>query len=121
MDALLVAFFHDGARAGEGARLLRALDAEGALSLYAAAAVVRPPMRGAGVVAREPVHAGGGSAAAPAVGAAVGALMDLVLAPPVAAATAGVVALAHRGLLLPRSPDGSSSVAARHTGAMQGD
>jgi uncharacterized membrane protein len=67
-------------------RLLRALDAEGALSLYAVAVIVRPPTRGAGVVVGEPVHAGGGGAAAPSVGAAVGALVTLLGGPGTAAA-----------------------------------
>jgi uncharacterized membrane protein len=76
MDALLVTLFDDAARARDGAALLHALHAEGALSLYALAVVARAP-RGGGVVVGEPVSAGR-STAAPAVGAAVGALVTLL-------------------------------------------
>ena len=76
MDELLVALFDSDARARGAARLLHERHAEGSLSVYALAIVVRAP-NGAGLAPSEPVSAGKG-AAAPAVAAAVGALVSLL-------------------------------------------
>jgi uncharacterized membrane protein len=76
MDELLVALFDNQERAREAARLLHERHAGGCLSMYALAIVVRAP-NGAGLAPSEPVSAGKG-AAAPAVAAAVGALVSLL-------------------------------------------
>src|SRR5690349_14037385 len=76
MDELLVALFDNDARARKAARLLRQCHAEGSVSLYAAAIVVRSP-NGSGLVTSEPVSPGRGTAA-PAVAAAVGVLVSLL-------------------------------------------
>lgn len=84
MGALLVAVFDDEAGTREGARALRALHSEGAVTLYALAIVAREP-RGRGLTVPEPMAEGEG-AAAPAVGAAVGALVALLGGPATAVA-----------------------------------
>jgi len=84
MGALLVAVFDDEAGARAGARALRALHAEGIVTLYARAIVLREP-RGRGLTVREPMAQGDG-AAAPAVGAAVSALVSLLGGPVTAVA-----------------------------------
>jgi len=79
MSSLLVVVFDDEAGARGGADILRGLHAAGTLTLYALA-IVAPDPRAAGLVAREPVEEGMGPAA-PAVGAAVGALVSLLGGP----------------------------------------
>ena len=79
MGSLLVAVFADEAGARKSAETLQALHADGTLTLYAWAIVARE-LRGAGLVLREPMRDGAG-AAAPAVGAAVGALVSLLGGP----------------------------------------
>lgn len=83
MDALLVLVFANGIGAIAGAQALHALHAEGELTLYAMAIISRQS-QGSGVIVRRPV-AEGGSAAAPAVGAAVGTLISLLGGPATAA------------------------------------
>jgi uncharacterized membrane protein len=79
MGGLLVAVFDDEGGAHRGADALRALHAEGTVTLYASAIVARGA-RGAGVAVREPMAEGAGTAA-PVVGAAVGALVTLLGGP----------------------------------------
>jgi uncharacterized membrane protein len=79
MGSLLVTVFVDEAGARAGAKILQALHADGTLTVYASAIVAHPP-RGAGLVVREPLRHGTG-AAAPAVGAAIGALVSLLGGP----------------------------------------
>jgi uncharacterized membrane protein len=79
MGTLLVAAFDDEGGAHAGAHALRALHAEGVVTLYALAVVARGA-RGGGVAVREPMAEGTG-AAAPVVGAAVGALVALLGGP----------------------------------------
>jgi uncharacterized membrane protein len=93
MGALLVMVFDDEAGSREGAQALRALHAEGAITLYASAIVAREP-RGRGLAIREPVGEAEG-AAAPIVGAMLGALVALLGGPATAVARtveAGLVA-----------------------------
>jgi uncharacterized membrane protein len=79
MGSLLVAVFANETDARTGAGILRSLHDDGTLTLYASAIVAREP-RGAGLVVREPVAEGAG-VAAPAVGAAIGALVSLLGGP----------------------------------------
>ena len=79
MGSLLIAVFANGAGARAGAAILQALHDDGTLTLYASAIVARK-QRVAGLVVREPV-ANGAGAAAPAVGAAIGALVSLLGGP----------------------------------------
>jgi uncharacterized membrane protein len=87
MAPLLVAVFDDetGARGGGG--ILRALHAEGTLTLYAMATIARES-KGAGLVIRQPLEPSA-AATAPAVGAAIGALVTL-LGGPMTAATRSI-------------------------------
>jgi uncharacterized membrane protein len=79
MGTLLMVVFDNEAGARAGAKALRALHAEGAVTVYAFAIVAREP-RGRGLAVREPMAEGSG-AAAPALGAAVGALVTLLGGP----------------------------------------
>ena len=87
MAPLLVAVFDDetGARGGGG--ILRALHAEGTLTLYAMATIARES-KGAGLVIRQPLEPAAATIA-PAVGAAIGALVTL-LGGPMTAATRSI-------------------------------
>jgi uncharacterized membrane protein len=84
---LLVAVFDDetGARGGGG--ILRDLHADGTLTLYAMAAIAREA-EGAGLVIRQPLEPAAATIA-PAVGAAIGAVVTL-LGGPMTAATRSV-------------------------------
>ena len=84
MGVLLVAIFEDEAGAKAGACALRDLHAEGILTLYASAVVARRA-KGGGLEIRRPIAEGEGLSA-PAVGAAVGALVSLLGGPVTAAA-----------------------------------
>jgi uncharacterized membrane protein len=84
MGVLLVAVFVDEAGAKAGVCALRNLHAEGILTLYASAVVARRA-KGGGLEIRTPIAEGEGSSA-PAVGAAVGALVSLLGGPVTAAA-----------------------------------
>ena len=81
---LLVAIFVDEAGVKAGACALRNLHDEGILTLYASAVVARRA-KGGGLEIRTPIAEGEGSSA-PAVGAAVGALVSLLGGPVTAAA-----------------------------------
>jgi hypothetical protein len=92
VGSLLAAVFEDEAAARAGAGILRELHAAGTLTLYAVAIIVRRP-RSTTLAVLEPVGRGAGTAA-PAVGAAIGALVTLLGAPLAAAsrtATSGLV------------------------------
>jgi uncharacterized membrane protein len=84
MGMLLVATFEDEAGANAGACVLRKLHARGVLTLYASAIVARRA-KGGGLEIRTPIAKGDG-VSAPAVGAAVGALVSLLGGPVTAAA-----------------------------------
>src|SRR4051794_10245189 len=92
MAPLLVAVFDDETGASGGENILRDLHSDGSLTLYAVAAIAREA-RGAGLVIRQPLeHAA--ATIAPAVGAAIGALVTLLGGPMTAATrlvTSGVV------------------------------
>jgi uncharacterized membrane protein len=91
MADLLVVVFRDTAGANAGADALRALHAEGSLTLYAVALVARRA-QGGGLEVLAPIAEGEGSSA-PAVGAAVGALVALLGGPVTAAARTAVAGL----------------------------
>ena len=78
MGVLVVVVFDDDARTHAGVEMLRAFHARGVLTLYTFATVAQKP-RGVGPVPCEPNV--GGNTAAPAVGAAVGALVSLLGGP----------------------------------------
>lgn len=80
----LAVVFDDQEKSAAGARALRELHGRGSLTLYGLAVVAREP-RGRGLSVREPLEEGG-SAAAPTVGAAVGALVSLLGGPVTAGA-----------------------------------
>jgi uncharacterized membrane protein len=84
MAVLLVVVFDDETGADAGADALRALHTEGGLTLYAVSVVARRA-KGGGLEVRAPMARGEG-ASAPAVGAAVGALVSLLGGPLTAAA-----------------------------------
>ena len=89
---MLAALFEDESAARAGAGTLRELHAAGTLTLYAMATILRRP-RPTTLSVLEPVGPGA-AAAAPAVGAAIGALVTLLGAPLAAAsrtATSGLV------------------------------
>jgi uncharacterized membrane protein len=91
MANLLVVVFGDAAGAKAGADALRALHADGTLTLYAVAVVARRA-KGGGLEVVSPIAEGEGSSA-PAVGAAVGALVSLLGGPVTAAARTAVAGL----------------------------
>ena len=87
MAPLLVAVFDDETGVRRGGGILRDLHTDGTLTLYAMAAIAREA-EGAGLVIRQPLEPAAATIA-PAVGAAIGALVTL-LGGPIAAATRSV-------------------------------
>jgi len=79
MSTLLMIVFEDEARAREGVRMLRTLHSTGAVTVYSLAIVVRES-RGHGLVVSEPMAEGSG-AAAPALGAGIGAIVSFLGGP----------------------------------------
>ena len=87
MAPLLVAVFDDETGACGGRGVLRDLHADGTLTLYAMATIARES-KSAGLVIRQPLEPAAATIA-PAVGAAIGALVTL-LGGPITAATRSV-------------------------------
>lgn len=84
MDTLIVVVFENEAAARVGAGAVKALHANGAVTLFARAIVTRDVVLG-GVIVREPLSDGEASIA-PAVGAFIGALVSLLGGPVTAVA-----------------------------------